>query len=296
MRDLHRARARPGGTGTDPALAARGRAIDPVLILAVAAGAFAGLLYTRLRKPPKPYRITADLEYWVFVPKAELPPQDQVMESLIAAPALEPAHHLLLSDVRLHVGLATREKNALSFRPDVLGEGAETLMDRLADCQGFFRVRFLADKLGAERRHLVYLPYLAYAYGRLGGALVVADRAMGRAYSFEDFGTYLKDRKRPDRFADHVAVDWIPEEEGGHAQTRGMGKLGLPELLSPRVAKDEERIVTALLEEYAERLWRDGAVPDSREFEMFEDGFLVEPHGPQKRGVVSVRMRRTQTN
>jgi hypothetical protein len=247
-----------------------------------------------LRKPPKPYRITADLEYWVFVPKAELPPQEQVMESLLAAPALEPAHHLLLSDVRLHVGLATRDKNALSFRPDVLGEGAETLMDRLAECQGFFRVRFLAEKLGSERRHLVYLPYLAYAYGRLAGAVAIADRAMGKTYGFEEFGAYLKECRRPERFSDHVAVDWIPEEQGGHAQTRGMGKLGLPELISPRVARDEERIVTVLLAEYAERLWRDGAVPDSREFELFEDDFLVEPCGPQRRGVVSVRMRRTQ--
>ncbi len=256
----------------------------------------AGLVLSRLSRRRREVRQpVADLEYWVYLPEAKLPNQDEVMKLLFSATALSPSDNLLTSDIRLHAALVTRARNPLAFRPDIAGMGAEHLMPALAECHAFARVRFLAEKLGDERRHLKLLPYLAYAYAKVGKGRLISDRGTLQIRTTEEHGLSLKANPVPNEFEYHGRVAWREDHSGGGvAETFGFGKLGLRELISPRVAVDERLIAIQLLEAFADRVWTLGMVPEQAEFDLYGDAFLVEPSPDSKGERIRLRYRRVQ--
>lgn len=266
-------------------------------LLGCAIGIALGYLFVRYRQS-KPEKYLSMTEYWVYLPGEKLPPQDEVMSLLLQGNSpVGPGEGLLLSDIRLHVALVLRSKNAHVFRPDLFDEHIEPTADvlrGLAECQSIAKIRYISEIELPNDSHLQLLPYLAYAYAKLGDGKVVYDCTAEKLLTVSQLAEMLKlDRnaRRPDV---HLQTIWRTTENGGRAETRGLVKKGIPELVTADVAVDERLLVTALLSDAAERLWNKGKTETMIELESFSDRFQMLV-APAVKGKSLVRILRVQS-
>lgn len=232
---------------------------------------------------PKPFTC---LEYWLYLPKKKLPPQAAYMARMQRInpfqpgepPVLTNAEAGLFSDIRLHIHLILREKNAHVFRPDLFEshvEPTEQALSALADAESFVKLQYLATEGLNHDKHLRFMPYLVEAIAELTKAKVVFD--VGR----EDLATVAEFKKRLGADQDarscafHTRVVWIRTESGGYAATRGLVKIGIPELETPESATDHRVIITEVLELAAEVLWNNRSPMDVVQLDAFGDVFEV---------------------
>ena len=235
-------------------------------LLALALGGLFGWWF--VRRKPEP-RFLLQMEYWVFLPGETMPPQDETMARLVESETIGAKEALLFSDVRLHMALVLRRKNAHVFRPDLLEPHVEATPEELAilNASGsFVKVRFLSEKPVDDRRHLTFLPRLAWTVARLGHGSLVYD-AVGER--FLDAETLREGDPGP-------YVRWVPEVTGGHIRTHGLKKLGLPEIRTAPIAADERWIVSEIVSQVANAAWKSGDLPPSAVAEAFHDRFRVD--------------------
>ena len=267
-------------------------------ILGLAVAALVTSLVTRFLRR----RYLAVVEYWVYLPGAKLPPQDAVMTFLLqdrryAKPEgipVGPQEGLLFSDIRLHVALVLRKKNAYVFRPDLFEPHVEPSADVLAalsQAQSFVKVRFLSEQRLKTDRHLQLLPYLAEAYLELGKGLAVYDSVAERLYEPDEFRKHLAESLDATRPEFHVQIVWQPGTGSATAETRGLIKKGLLEWRTDVMDLDERVLVTGVMQIAAEKAWQDGLPEDRLRVEAFGDHFLIVP-GAVRHGKLSVRLLR----
>ena len=236
----------------------------------------------RLRKPP----YLLHLEYWVYLPGVALPPQDEIMGGLVETRAIGPSEALLFSDVRLHVALVLRSKNAHVFRPDLLEPHVEATPEELAtlaEARSFAKVRYISEEPVDDRRALVLLPQLARRLAEIGGGSLVYDPVGERLIAAEA----LRDGDPGPN------VRWIPEATGGTVRTYGLRKRGLPEIETAPLPADQRWIVAEVVEQVAREAWLTGALPPTAVARAFEDEFRVELE-PEKDGRTRARVHRVQ--
>ncbi|MBX7131673.1 MAG: hypothetical protein K1X67_03230 [Fimbriimonadaceae bacterium] len=247
-----------------------------IILAAFLGGAF-GLWWTSRRRANPGF--LAHAEYWVYLPEAKMPSQDAIMTRMIqanphGAGVIGPREGLLFSDIRLHMGLAKREKNPQLFRPDLFRDRAEPtpeILARLADSVALAKLRYVSEVPIPDSRHLRFLLHAADALAELGGGTVVYDAITSRLFTAEE----LRDRlaRSPDAtgFDDHVTIAWTPLDE---VSVTGMTKMGWPDLVTPRSPSDHRALILQLMEEVARRIWADGMM-ESIELEAYDDRFVA---------------------
>lgn len=254
-------------------------------LLGLVVGALFGWRLVRRRKKP---RFLLHLEYWVYLPGEVLPPQDDVMTALVQPSVgrslLGPGEALLFSDVRLHIALVLRSKNAHVFRPDLMEphiEATPEQLEALSAAKSLAKVRFVSEEPVPDRRYLNFLPQAARTLARLGGGTLVYDLLGERLLEAEalqkgDPGPYIR---------------WVDRADGGYVRTHGLVKVGLPEIQTLPISADERWIVQEILSQVADEAWRTGVLPPSAEAKAFDDRFRVDLEtGPD--GIASARVHR----
>ncbi len=237
---------------------------------------------TRKRKPP----FLLQLEYWVYLPGEAMPPQDETMTRLIDSGAIGAPEALLFSDVRLHVALVLRSKNAHVFRPDLLAPYVDATPEQLATlaaAKSLAKIRFLSEQPVSDRRYLRFLPQLARTVAALGDGSLVYDPVGERLLSPE---ALRKGDPGPN-------VRWVAAPSGGHVETLGLKKVGLGEIRTYPIPADERWIATEVVELVAAEAWKKGELSPSVDVHAFEDRFRIDLT-VEKDGVASARIHRIQ--
>lgn len=258
-------------------------------IVAVLVGLILGLIAVSLIKiarQPKKERYFAACEYWVFIPGDAMPNQDDVMTAMVARnPHMQGGHSpigakegILFSDVRLHCTLVLRAKNPHVFRPDIYAdvEVSAEVLKGLALAQAIVKVRYVSEAPLQDDRHLQFLPHMAAAYARLGEATAVYDAVTERLFTPQEFEAMLGediDAKRPEV---HVRVVWIRDGGAARAETRGLIKKGMAELVTADARTDNERLVCEVLQDAAYLAWARGENLETEIVEYFGDKFEVK--------------------
>lgn len=243
----------------------------------------------RLIQPKRPY--LAHVEYWVYLPETKLPPQDILLGRLLRSspfrvgeePAVGPQEALLFSDIRLHTALCLRSKNPHLFRPDLFSDHVEPSEDSLrslSSAQAIAKLRFVSEEPLQGRRHLRFLPHLAEAVAYYGKAETLFDVQAERLAGLESFRAQLDCDPEAEGHGFHARSAWCQEETGGRAVTRGLRKVGLPEIETPLCDREVRSVLTNLLDAAIEQVWSYESLPDELEVSHFGDEYLLKlAHG-----------------
>ena len=265
----------------------------------VLAGIFTGYLVVRYQARTKFF---AHAEYWVYLPGTQLPGQQEILKRLVGnnpyakrgRSPIGTAEGQLLTDVRLHIGLVLRGKNPHVFRPDLFDSHTNVTSDHLAllaDSHSFAKLRFVSEKPMIDRRHLQFLTHASDAIADLGGGKLIFDQVLAKVLTKPELETLLSEKTDQTTADRHVDVVWESDAFGGHAETRGMIKIGLPEIVSASIRLDERFLGTEVIREAAYVMWETGHVPEPWKVHSFEDDFEIVPEG-QRNGKLTVRIMR----
>lgn len=247
----------------------------------------------RRQAAPKP----AILEYWVYMPGFDAPRQDALMRQLLQNGSIGPAEGLLFSDIRLHMALIRRDKNAHLFMLDLLEEAvplSEEQLDALAAAQALYKVRYVCEPPAKDDRHLRLLPHIALACAQLRGSSMIYDLYQRRVFSTEELAALLANGQDAARAEVHVKVRWTGPPEP-RAQSRGLSKKAMPELTTEPMEADEENLVMYVLYEGAKAAWANGTVPPATDVEYFGGMFEMRTIEKAKgHGASNVRILRKE--
>jgi hypothetical protein len=282
-------------------------AVSWAFLVGFVAALSAVLLWRKLngRRVPGYFALT---EYWVYTPTDTLPKQEVLMDRMISAnphnrpgrPSIGAREGMLFTDIRLHIALAKRSKNPLIFRPDLFESDlkpSKEALARLSDAQSLIKVRYMSEAVLKDTRHLQFMPHLADAMTDLAGGLVVYDVVCEQIYTAEDFKSLLEKNNNAERPDMHVRVLWhIDQNDGlGCACTKGLRKVGLPELKTDPVDPDQEVLVTGLMHRVAHQLVRSQDLDNSFEIDEYGDTFIIELRERQGEHVMTSIKRRRGT-
>lgn len=239
-------------------------------LLSVIVGATAGYWFATRKSKPK---FLLQMEYWVYLPGDLMPPQDEVMTWLVrpeAGPsAITGREALLFSDVRLHIALVLRAKNAYLFRPDLVAPAVDATADQLVlleQAKSFARVRFLSEEPVPDTRYLKFLPQVARAIATLGDGALIYDPIGERILAPSELA---KGDPGPN-------IRWVPAASGGYVETLGLKKRGLAEIRTEPISADERWIVSEIVGQVARAAWDKGDLPATSVAEAFHDTFKVD--------------------
>lgn len=273
-----------------------------VVLLAVLIGILIGLNAMKRRKAQSGFLSTN--EYWVYLPGEQMPNQSEVMAQVIGENRykqggknpISPREGLLLSDIRLHIALVLRAKNPHIFRPDLFDDHVEptaAILNSLADSKSLVKVRYVSEQPLKDRANIQLLPHLADVIAELGNGQVIYDCMTETLISKHDLSGMLSSNLALDRAELQVRAVWRTADHGGWAETRGLRKIGLPELATDRMEADEQVLVTEVLWEAARSLWEAGQIIDKVDVSLFDDRFQVLISPPRDR-IAAVRILRVQ--
>lgn len=258
------------------------------------------LLRVLRRKPTATYFLHT--EYWVYLPGDDLPEQDAIMDWLLkrnphrigGKMPIGKEEALLFSDVRLHIALVRRTRNAHVFRPDLFEDHVEPSPERLtalSNSHSFAKVRYISEERVRGPQHLVFLPFAAEAIAQLGDGTAVYDEVAEKLYTAEEFSAELDRTPDPAGADFHTRVIWKRSQAGGFAETRGLAKVGHPELVTEEMNHDQQVLVTAILEEVVRSLWSSEVVPEEVDVRYYDDPYRVLIK-PKRRGLAEVALMR----
>lgn len=244
--------------------------------------AIAALIILRHRKPnPRPLTAT---EYWVYLPEATMPTMERIMDAMLAAnphnrpgqPCITKREGILFTDIRLHLAMLRREKNAHAFRPDLLFDCCRfeaASLSLLGKAQGIAKLSYISEAPLPDRRHLQFMPHLASAVSRLGGGLAVFDVQDETLWTSTDYEESLQETPLQEN-QNQVRIAWVPDAGGSFSRSLGLKKIGLHELRSDAIPSDEVTAIEPVLEEVAQRMWSGDLAPEY-EVERLGQRFLV---------------------
>ncbi len=242
-----------------------------------------GGLFSRSTRPPPYFAAT---EYWVYLPGDKVPPQDMLMGRMVRAspyaangePPIGASEGILFSDIRLHVGLILKSKNPHLFRPDLFEEHIEPtaeILAALSEAQSLAKLRYVSEQPLRNSRHLQFMAYLLEASSHYGHSQAVFDVVSQRLFAPE----WLCDELRKDAVATrpelHLRIVWIQTDRGGFGATRGLVKIGLPELETPESPAEHRAVICGVLEEAALQLWESGRLDPELVARFLDDEYHV---------------------
>ncbi|MBX3114670.1 MAG: hypothetical protein KF836_08905 [Fimbriimonadaceae bacterium] len=272
----------------------------PVALITIVAGLIGWRVLVGRREPG----YLALTEYWVYTTEKKLPDQTKLMDRMISSnphnkpgrPSIGAREGMLFTDVRLHLAVALKEKNALVFRPDLFEEDVEPtaeILERLANCDALVKVRYASEAVLKDNRHLQFLPHMTEAISEMMNGQVVFDHIGEKMWTAEDFRSMLQQTNNTERPEFHVRVQWKQDEDSCYARTYGLRKVGLAELKSDPQESDREVLITGLMMRLAFQLVRKPDEQGPFEFDEFGDLFILEL-GELEDGIRKVAIRRRQ--
>lgn len=226
-------------------------------------------------------------EYWIYLPEPKLPKIEAIMTHMISEnphnrpgrPCIGAREGMLFSDIRLHMAIARRSKNPHIFRPDLFHPAVTPHPDTLAalaKSQAIAKIRYLSEEPLTDNRHLQFMPHLADAISNLASGLAVFDPILDEIYTAQAFFDRLSAAPNQERIDMHARVAWVLDEDGGTVETRGLRKLGIPELKTQSIPLDERHVVEPVVEEALGRQWSAPTpLPHTFEFERLGQRFRV---------------------
>lgn len=226
------------------------------------------------------------IEYWVYTDHTQIPTIEAIMDRMISQNphnqdpnfAITAREGMLFTDIRLHMGLARREKNPHIFRPDLFEEGAvptPEILSALADCKSMIKLRYASESVLNDHRQLQFMPHLADAVADLTEAKVVYDRVAEKLWTADDFHKFLAANANAERPECHIRVVWTEEPNGFVAKTLGLRKVGNVEIKTDPQEADGEVLITGLMMRLAQHLFRTPEDLGPIELEEFGDVFII---------------------
>lgn len=240
-------------------------------------------LRRRLPKGAKLYMI----EYWVYLPEPKLPKLEAIMNRMISEnphnrpgrPCIGAREGMLFTDIRLHMAIARRSKNPQIFRPDLFHQAVEPTVETLralSEAQAIAKLRYVSEAPLTDTRHLQFMPHLADAVAQLSNGLAVFDTVSDQLVSAEEFRARLTASPQQERIDAHARVTAWPEGDGYRVETRGLPKVGQPELRSNLIPADERQVVISAFEEALGQLWKiEGPMPAELPLEVMGQPLLI---------------------
>jgi hypothetical protein len=257
--------------------------IEILVMLAFVVGLGGGYHFISRRHQSK---FLATAEYWVFLPTTDMPTQELAMDRMLnenpyrirGRSPIGKNEGLVFSDIRLHIALVLRSKNPHVFRRDLFAEADvqdPSCLAMLESVKSFVKLRYVSEEPLSDKRHLRFLAHAAVAYATIGNGVLVYDATAEKLQTADAFARDIE--KDPDATASslHVRTLWFNEVEGNRAETRGLAKIGLNELSTPRVRADERVLIGDVLAEASNRLWANAETPEVIELECFGDRFQL---------------------
>ncbi len=256
-----------------------------LLFSALMIGAFY-LLKTRrkIKKTPPLVRC----EYWVYGRVTKRPSDKQLLERLLknnphykkGSVPIGSREGVYYSDVRFHIGIVPKETNQLMFRPEVIGEPdsepSPDIIRRASDSQGILRVLFVSEKEKIlNKSHVQFITHATDAVGEISNGTVVFDVEAQQFFTKEEFYEMLQKDNDGTRFDLQVVVRWKETPQEGCAFTRGMAKIGLPDLLMEGVPHDHKTLALYIVQTVAKNCW-DAVDLTPMEIEGYGEMFFVE--------------------
>ena len=239
--------------------------------------------FSRRRQTPAP-RQRFRIEFWVFSQEEQRPSDAEIMKRISAAPfaqgGIRNEDARMIADIRFNIGRARRDRNAMLFRPDVIGDpDAEIDVEALQKVDGvdtLVTVRFASDNAPVEpKRYLRLATYVVEAVCDLCRGVAVWDAVKQELFLPHSLHDRLSDNADGAAYEHHVDVRWGEIEGAGIAFTRGMEKIGLPDLAFDDQPLDQRTLATYLVQETAKACWEKEEMRDSK-FSGFGEEFSVE--------------------
>ncbi|HEY3782705.1 MAG TPA: hypothetical protein VGL56_16605 [Fimbriimonadaceae bacterium] len=231
-----------------------------------------------------------------------MPEQDAIMRRMIGEnprsrpgkPAIGAKEGKIFSDIRLHMALVLRNKNPQLFRPDLFRDHLEIsaeVLSALANSHSFVKARFISEEPLIGDRHLHFMAHLADSVASVGTGLCVYDLVAEEIMAADKFGDSLQVDADAARFDIHVRVIWEKSLDSGHAETKGLLKKGLPELVTEEAYPDQRVIINEVMLEGARALWNQAEIPPQVEVTAYGDIFRLLIN-PDRKGPMKVRILR----
>lgn len=252
--------------------------------------------YAILRRRRQEERFLSTNEYWIYLPAERGPNQALLMKGLLSrAGPITQREGLLFSDIRLHIALVLRSKNPHVFRPDLFEahiEPTAEMLATLAEATSLVKVRYISETPLRDLASVQLLPHLALAVADDGGGRLVYDCVKEELCTVEEFRAMLSRTPDCTQGDQQVRAVWKVAEVGGWGETRGLRKIGLPELTTHPMEADERVLVIDLLELAAAKLWEARRRLDSVRVDLFGDEFeiLTSPARNQRSTVRILRI------
>ncbi|MEW5883634.1 MAG: hypothetical protein AB1725_05365 [Armatimonadota bacterium] len=222
------------------------------------------------------------IEFWVYARNSQRPTQEELTGMLMGEgkTSIGTAEALVFTDIRFQMGTVKREANAMLFQPGALLEPDAALppdlAERIEQTQAVHTVRFVAEP-GAfterEESALRLATWVALATADLADGTVIVDIETQSAYTPEQFRQAVE-HHGADAFALHVATRWWDDERAAYCFTRGLNKIGQPDIVAEDVPTDFQTLATHLVGEYAEHVWKTRD-PSPTVLEVFGSRFLL---------------------
>ena len=227
-----------------------------------------------------------------------MPPQEDVLQDLLhpssnLAP-LTKAECLVFSDIRFHQALVLRSQNPHAFRPDLFEShvsASQAILSALSGAEAFIKIRFVSEELLADQRHINVLSRLAGVLLERSGGQIAFDAVSEKLVEKGKLQEELEAAKDKQRSDFHVPVYWTQSDPGFVAETRGLRKVGAPELVTASAPKDQQIVICRVIQELVEMVWAGAKLAliqkVSNEYGDFE--CMIEP---EKKSLRRVRIRR----
>ena len=260
--------------------------MNPALgLIGFVVGFIVAYLLFRMAKRPKTY---LHAELWVLLPDAKIPAQTDIMSRLLRNREfgpINPAVGLVMSDVRLDIGVVLREKNPTTF---------SILPNPLGTATSMVRIRFVSEQPVTKKDYLQFIALATEAYLTLGDGIGVYNPETEQSWTRPEFIQSLKADVDATRFDLWCQTRLAPKVESGEAETKGLRAIGVDDLRTPESPADHRMIVQSLLETLARHIWELGSVPPKFTTEAYGDRFDL--HLVPRKGYVEVRMMRVQSS
>jgi hypothetical protein len=229
-------------------------------------------------------------DYWVYVAEPRLPDQTALMERMVSSnphnrpgrPAIGAREGMLFTDIRLRIAVVRKDRNPQAFRPDLFDPDAEPtaeVLERIGEASGIVRARYVSDVVLKDDRHLQFLPHAADALVDLCGGSVVFDHVTAAFWPAETLKEELGRNNAAARPDVHVRVLWRATAELCRVETRGLRKIGQPEIVTEPLPADHEVLAQGLVWKLVHVLWREPASAWPIEVEDHGDRFRFEDRG-----------------
>jgi hypothetical protein len=245
-------------------------------------------IFTRKR------RYLAVCEFWIFVTDPTPVDLSLACTRLTRSGEITPQEAMLAGDIRLFFSTLRKAQNPHIFRPDLFSENIEPsaeILQALGESDTIAKIRYLSEEPLNNDFHLGFMPRLAVEIAKQRKGVVIFDSIGEELVTVSQL--QARNESAEDRYgaSQHLRTVWLHTEHGGFAATRGLMKVGVPELQTPDTRPDHRAIVCEVLDSAAVELWNHREVPESIEVNCYDDTFVVKIQ-PNSRGSNQARVAR----